>query len=69
MTTDEVLEQCFLHFYGLDVSNAAIHCALVRFSPITFRCQEAMLGCSEAARGAWIEVRAANGTYSEDPGR
>ena len=69
MTTDEVLEQCFLHFYGLDVSNAAMHCAPVRFSPITFRCQEAMLGSSERTRESWNEVRRANGSYPEDPGR
>lgn len=69
MTRDELIEQCFLHFYGLDVSNAAVHCAPVRFSPITFRCQEAMLGVSDYARKAWDEVRAASGAYAEDPGR
>ena len=37
-----LIEQCFIHFYGLDISNAAIHVAPPRFSPITFRLQEAI---------------------------
>jgi len=30
------LRFAFLHFYHLDKANATIHCADVRFSPITF---------------------------------
>lgn len=72
-----LLEHCFVHFYGLDVSNAAIHCAAVRFSPITFRLQEALEG-GDLSRAntdkvgiawAWHDVRAHNGKYEEDPGR
>ena len=78
MQIDQALvEHCFMHFYGLDVSNAAIHCAPVRFSPITFRLQEALDG-SDLTRvnrnrldigSAWHEVERHNGTYMEDPGR
>lgn len=72
-----LVEHCFLHFYGLDVSNAAIHTAPPRFSPITFRLQEALDG--KDARGpmaedvdlavAWHHVRGHNGKYEEDKGR
>jgi hypothetical protein len=30
----------FLHFYSMDKANACMHCAPVRFSPITFRLWE-----------------------------
>ena len=69
-----LVEHCFIHFYGLDVSNAAVHCAKVRFSPITFRLQEALEG-GDLSRAkieiamAWHEVRRANGQYEEDKGR
>jgi hypothetical protein len=81
MSIDQgLVEQCFMHFYGLDVSNAAIHCADVRFSPITFRLQEALDGGDAITRGidgkaplrvgtAWHDVQQHNGTYQEDAGR
>jgi len=68
------VEQAFLHMYHMDCANAAIHCANVRFSPITFRLQEA-LSASEAGTlssdvsFAWDVVKQANGQYPEDPGR
>lgn len=71
----ELLQHCFLHFYGLDISNAAVHCAPVRFSPITFRLQEALDGgfmdlkFDHELGIAWHHVRRHNGTYKEDPGR
>lgn len=34
---DQVLWSAFEHFAHLDESNAAIHCAAVRWSPLTFR--------------------------------
>lgn len=40
MTLDQVLWECFRHFVHLDESNAAIHCAQVRYSPLTFRLAE-----------------------------
>jgi hypothetical protein len=80
-----LVEQCFMHFYGLDVSNAAMHCAAVRFSPVTFRLQEALddrdaTGLSSVTRSemspsgvhvgtAWQHVHNHNGAYEEDKGR
>ena len=62
----------FLHFEAMDRANAQIHCAPVRYSPITFR-----LG--RALREAWDEgedipeemqwVGQHDGLYAEDPGR
>lgn len=40
MTLHDVLWHSFRHFYHLDHSNAAMHCAPVRYSPITFRLAE-----------------------------
>lgn len=37
---DNVLWECFRHFVHLDESNAAMHCGLVRYSPLTFRLAE-----------------------------
>lgn len=42
MTLDQLLWECFRHFVGLDESNAAVHCAQTRYSPITFRLAEAL---------------------------
>lgn len=64
---DELLRWCLQHFRRLDESNAAIHCAPVRYSPITFRLAETL-----AERGDFSEVGeviAHRGLYPEDPGR
>lgn len=34
---NDVVLWCFEYFYHLDCSNSKIHCAPVKFSPITFR--------------------------------
>jgi hypothetical protein len=66
MDQTELLAECFRHFWGLDVSNAAIHCAPVRYSPITFRLAEVL----EQYGGDAIEdVLSDKGRYSEDKGR
>jgi len=70
MDNEELLKHCFNHFYGLDISNAAIHCAAPRYSPITFRLQEALAGTKFAKNSiAYMVVADHNGTYPEDPGR
>jgi hypothetical protein len=40
MTLEDILWICFRQNYHADHSNAAIHCNVVRFSPITFRLAE-----------------------------
>ena len=47
------LYKSFLHFYHLDHSNAAIHMAPVRYSPITFRLAEAL---ADNTYGVYITV-------------
>lgn len=84
LLNQELVEWCFMHFYGLDVSNAAVHCAEVRFSPITFRLQEALNAAwghvstleiindvdpEDAVSLAWHHVFQHNGEYAEDTGR
>ena len=61
--------QCFLHFYGLDISNAAIHCASVRFSPITFRLQEHLDFTAYRDKREVQHCRSHHHAYVEDKGR
>jgi hypothetical protein len=76
MTLDAVLFQCLRHFVHLDESNAAIHCATVRYSPITFRLAEELMAHSSAT-GDWPaeddgtvgRVLSHVGLYDEDAGR
>jgi len=70
-----VLWQCFRHFVHIDKANAAIHCAQVRYSPLTFRLAE-LLHASEfydelAPEPAEMlrSVIGDLGTYEEDSGR
>ena len=39
----EIVWQAFRHFVHLDESNAAIHAAPVRYSPLTFRLAEVLM--------------------------
>jgi hypothetical protein len=62
----------FLHFYHLDKSNAAFHCANVRFSPVTFRLAEHLRDAhhmealtSDELAHVLMELH----TYEEDRGR
>jgi len=73
MKLQDLLYQCFLHFYHLDHSNAAIHTASVRYSPITFRLAEAINEVAEEVTpkvyGDVYSVLADKGYYDEDKGR
>jgi hypothetical protein len=72
-----VLMTCFMHFFHMDKANASVHNADVRFSPLTFRLQEALYnGPQDRNRflpgqtlNALYEVYSHNGTYQEDTGR
>ena len=68
MTLEDILWQAFRHMYHADHSNAAMHCAAVRYSPLTFRLAEQL---GELGRhGMEIDgVLSDAGTYAEDPGR
>jgi hypothetical protein len=74
MTLVEVLGECLRHFVHADESNAAMHCAPVRYSPITFRVAEQLsalgheLGRTPDPGLVW-EVMGAKGEYAEDTGR
>lgn len=63
----EVLGQALRHFVHLDESNAAIHCAPVRFSPLTFRLAECLARLGDDATPQ--SVLAHVGQYEEDKGR
>ena len=73
------LYESFLHFYHLDHSNAAVHMAPVRYSPITFRLAEALADNSlgiyiQVVNEGWSErelrqVMTDLGKYEEDKGR
>ena len=72
MDTNEILLWCFQQNYHLDKSNAAIHCAPVRFSPVTFRILERMLELwpdYEDITQEMTEVRSHIRLYEEDKGR
>jgi hypothetical protein len=75
LSIDQVLWECFRHFASLDVSNAAMHTAMVRYSPITFRLAEHLAPILDTE---WLdthnhallaEVVGQLGAYAEDPGR
>lgn len=68
----EVLNWCFLQNYHLDKSNACVHCAPVRFSPLTFRLFEAQMAFwsdDEDITPEMAEVKSHHKTYEEDKGR
>jgi hypothetical protein len=75
VSADQVLWECFRHFAHMDEANAAIHCAQVRYSPITFRLAEHLAPILETD---WLAphnhallqgVVDHMGHYEEDPGR
>lgn len=77
LTLDEVLTEALRHFVHVDQANAAIHCAPVRYSPITFRLAEQLADRIAATGGPWPDnddgaidqVLAHVGQYPEDTGR
>ena len=68
----DVMTWAFNQNYHLDKSNACVHCAPVRFSPITFRLMEELLVGwieGEDITPELAEVRSHHGQYEEDKGR
>jgi hypothetical protein len=72
MSVIDTLMWSFLQNYHLDKANACIHCAPVRFSPITFRLYQALEGLIPTdveETPEMAEVRLHLGAYKEDKGR
>jgi hypothetical protein len=71
MELHEILWHTLRQNVHLDESNAAIHCASVRYSPITFRIAEYLWNHfpSYRQRLELAQVVADSGSYAEDPGR
>lgn len=68
---EEIVWHCFRQNYHLDYANAAVHTALVRFSPLTFRLAEYIwetfpsYRSDERLHEVWLD----RGEYEEDTGR
>lgn len=72
MTSAEAAAAALRHFVHLDEANAAIHCAPVRYSPITFRLAESLrdeTGSIGTVDAYVVRVLDHVGRYKEDPGR
>jgi putative IMPACT (imprinted ancient) family translation regulator len=72
MTTETVLYHAFKQAYHLDHSNAAVHCAQVRYSPLTFRLAEQLQdikGPDGTLTSEVVAVLKDKGAYVEDSGR
>lgn len=71
----EALVWCLRHFKTLDESNAAIHCAPVKYSPLTFRIAQALDALDDVVfdddrdETGVRAVLAHVGAYQMDPGR
>lgn len=68
VTQTEALRWCLQYFRRLDEANAAIHCAPVRYSPLTFRIAQALAAAGhddELVTGVLAHL----GLYAEDAGR
>lgn len=61
----------FEHFEATDRANAKVHCAPVKYSPITFRLARALreVWPSGDYTDAMMNVYAHDGAYGEDKGR
>lgn len=69
MTTYELMLTCLTYFANLDNSNAQIHTADVRYSPITFRLAEWVRYNGHEIPAVAAAVLAHQGLYAEDKGR
>jgi hypothetical protein len=72
MTEQDAIHWAFLGYYHQDKANACMHCAPVRFSPITFRLAEVLSSYPhkyENKTQELAEVNSHRGRYAEDPGR
>lgn len=71
MTLDDILWNCFQQNFHADCSNAAIHTAPVRYSPLTFRLAEYIwdtfpgFRVNDDLRAVWLD----RNQYQEDTGR
>lgn len=71
MPLDQILWHCFQQNFHLDHSNAQVHCATVRYSPITFRLAEYIWDnipsyqVNDDLRAVWLDRK----QYEEDTGR
>lgn len=71
MPLNQILWHCFMQNYHTDHANAAVHTAVVRFSPITFRIAEYIWEVfpsyqkNEKLREVWFD----RNQYVEDTGR
>lgn len=67
----EAARQALRHFRHMDEANAAMHCAEVRYSPITFRLAEGLrdYNVNDPVSNDVAEVLIHSGKYEEDPGR
>lgn len=69
----DVLQWCFDYFFHMDEANAQVHCAPVKFSPITFRLMQAIMDkADENGQDVTQEVmlvKRHQGLYAEDVGR
>lgn len=68
MTLQEAASWALAHFYYADRANATMHCAKVRFSPITFRLAEVLAPLDPTDEIA-AEIMTHRGQYAEDAGR
>lgn len=68
----EAAQWAFEHFEAMDRANAKIHCAPVRYSPLTFRLCRALYDVWPEKEDITQEmqwVRQHDGLYAEDTGR
>jgi hypothetical protein len=69
---NDALLWSFQHFFHMDKANACMHCAPVRFSPVTFRCLDDLLAHwpdDEDVTQEMAEVKYHHGKYELDSGR
>lgn len=66
-----VIGWCLSHFVHVDEANACMHCAPVRYSPITFRVAELAITMAAPSHVHKLasEVLNHKGQYAEDKGR
>lgn len=71
MTLEAVLAEALRHFVHMDEANAAIHCAPVRYSPLTFRLAEQLAArdLADPDDPTMRAVLAHANQYEEDKGR
>jgi hypothetical protein len=72
MTELDAVHWTFQHFYHMDRANACMHCAPVKFSPLTFRLAEVLTSHwpkDEDVTAELAQVNHAVGQYALDVGR